>query len=34
MEFNLADLFENAVDHYGEKECLVANGVRWVNRLD
>ena len=28
MEFNLADLFENAVDHFGERECLVANGVR------
>ncbi len=28
MEFNLADLFENAVDHYGEKEALVANGKR------
>ena len=28
MEFNLADLFENAVDHFGDKECLVANGQR------
>ena len=28
MEFNLADLFEQAVDHFGERECLVANGVR------
>jgi acyl-CoA synthetase (AMP-forming)/AMP-acid ligase II len=28
MEFNLADLFENAVDHFGEREYLVANGVR------
>ncbi len=28
MEFNLADLFENAADHFGENECLVANGVR------
>jgi acyl-CoA synthetase (AMP-forming)/AMP-acid ligase II len=28
MEFNLADLFENAVDHFGSQECLVANGVR------
>jgi acyl-CoA synthetase (AMP-forming)/AMP-acid ligase II len=28
MEFNLADLFENAVDHYSEKECIVANGQR------
>ncbi len=28
MEFNLADLFENAVDHWGESECLVADGKR------
>ena len=28
MEFNLADLFEQAVDHFGPRECLVANGVR------
>src|SRR5690606_24795098 len=28
MEFNLADLFENAVDHFGEREYLVANGQR------
>jgi hypothetical protein len=28
MTFNLADLFEQAVDHFGERECLVANGVR------
>ena len=28
MPFNLADLFEQAVDHFGERECLVANGVR------
>ena len=28
MEFNLADLFENAVDHFGPRECLVANGER------
>ncbi len=28
MEFNLADLFENAVDHFGEREYLVADGVR------
>jgi acyl-CoA synthetase (AMP-forming)/AMP-acid ligase II len=28
MEFNLADLFENAVDHYGDRECLVAEGRR------
>ena len=26
MEFNLADLFENAADHFGDRECLVANG--------
>ncbi len=28
MEFNLADLFENAVDHFGAEECLVAGGER------
>ncbi len=28
MEFNLADLFENAVDHFGPREYLVANGER------
>ena len=28
MEFNLADLFENAVDHFGEREVLVAEGER------
>jgi len=28
MEFNLADMFENAADHFGEREYLVANGVR------
>lgn len=28
MEFNLADLFENAVDHFGSREYLVANGER------
>jgi acyl-CoA synthetase (AMP-forming)/AMP-acid ligase II len=28
VEFNLADLFENAVDHFGEREYLVANGKR------
>ena len=28
MEFNLADLFENAVDHFAENECIVANGQR------
>ncbi len=26
--FNLADLFEQAVDAFGERECLVANGKR------
>jgi acyl-CoA synthetase (AMP-forming)/AMP-acid ligase II len=28
MEFNLADLFENAVDAFGERELLVAEGER------
>jgi len=28
MAWNLADLFEQAVDRFGERECLVANGVR------
>jgi acyl-CoA synthetase (AMP-forming)/AMP-acid ligase II len=28
VDFNLADLFEQAVDHFGPRECLVANGVR------
>jgi len=28
MEFNLADLFENAVDHFGEREYLVAEDKR------
>ena len=28
MEFNLADLFENAVDHFGDRECLIAEGER------
>jgi len=28
MEFNLADLFENAVDHFGDREYLVANDKR------
>ena len=28
MEFNLADLFEAAVDAYPEREYLVANGER------
>ena len=26
MEFNLADLFENAVDHFGDREYLVVRG--------
>ncbi len=28
MEFNLADLFENAVDAFGDRECIVAEGKR------
>ncbi|HKE75264.1 MAG TPA: AMP-binding protein, partial [Acidimicrobiales bacterium] len=28
MEFNLADLFEHAVDAFGPREYLVANGAR------
>jgi acyl-CoA synthetase (AMP-forming)/AMP-acid ligase II len=28
MEYNLADLFENAVDHFGDREYLVAEGQR------
>ena len=28
MEFNLADLFEHAVDAFGEREYLVAEGSR------
>jgi acyl-CoA synthetase (AMP-forming)/AMP-acid ligase II len=28
MEFNLADLFEHAVDHFGEREYLVCEGKR------
>src|SRR5438067_5837834 len=28
MEFNLADLFEHAVDHFAEREYLVADGRR------
>jgi len=28
MEFNLADLFENAVDHFGDRDCIVAEGKR------
>ena len=36
MEFNLAGFFEQAVDHFGERECLIANGVpdaRWGSRV-
>ncbi|MGE4607906.1 MAG: AMP-binding protein, partial [Myxococcota bacterium] len=28
MEFNLADLFENAVDAFADRECIVAEGQR------
>ncbi|MDP6981306.1 MAG: acyl-CoA synthetase [Myxococcota bacterium] len=28
MEFNLADLFENAVDHFADREYIVADGKR------
>ena len=28
MEFNLADMFENAVDHFGDREYLVCGGKR------
>ncbi len=28
MEFNLADLFENAVDHFGDRDYLVAGSAR------
>lgn len=28
MEFNLADLFENAADHFGDREYLVCDGKR------
>jgi acyl-CoA synthetase (AMP-forming)/AMP-acid ligase II len=28
MEFNLADMFENAVDHFGDREYLVCDGKR------
>jgi 3-oxocholest-4-en-26-oate---CoA ligase len=28
MQYNLADLFENAVDHFGDREYLVAEGRR------
>jgi acyl-CoA synthetase (AMP-forming)/AMP-acid ligase II len=32
MEFNLADLFEHAVDHFGEREYLVCEGQRRTYR--
>ena len=32
MEFNLADLFEHAVDHFGDREYLVCDGVRRTYR--
>src|SRR5512144_2506206 len=32
MEFNLADLFEHAVDHFGEREYLVCDGKRRTYR--
>src|SRR5882672_4077848 len=32
MEFNLADLFENAVDHFAEREYLVCDGKRRTYR--
>ena len=28
MEYNLADLFEHSVDHFGDREYLVAEGQR------
>ncbi len=28
LEFNLADMFENAVDHFGDREYLVCDGKR------
>ena len=28
MEYNLADLFENAADAFGDQECIVAEGQR------
>ena len=31
MEFNLADLFESAADHFGEREYLVADGTYLVS---
>jgi acyl-CoA synthetase (AMP-forming)/AMP-acid ligase II len=32
MEFNLADLFENAVDHFGDREYLICDGKRRTYR--
>ena len=32
MEFNLADLFENAVDHFADREYLVCDGKRRTYR--
>ena len=32
MEFNLADLFEQAVDHYPDRECVVVEGQRRTYR--
>jgi len=32
MEFNLADLFENAVDHFADREYVVAEGKRRTYR--
>ena len=32
MEFNLADLFENAVDHFADREYVVVEGVRRTYR--
>ena len=43
MEFNLADLFEHAVDHFADRESLVVEGKggtpsgkpddRWAKRV-
>lgn len=32
MEFNLADMFEHAVDHFGDREYIVAEGKRCTYR--
>jgi acyl-CoA synthetase (AMP-forming)/AMP-acid ligase II len=32
VEFNLADMFENAVDHFGDREYIVAGGKRCTYR--